>query len=185
MTSPTTSGRRLSKFEKNGRKCRLRRLQVEYMENGLSDGHAILHTYRGHPVSQTSCRIWRHQLLSAGCKMQLSTAQKCAKRVGPAKWRIIRSRFGQDPWHWHTDFDWTSAEIVKLSGAAFCLAPPIGGLLVIITYILREVRGVFLLAFYINFWTIRMPFCVWWRHSRANWFNFGDGHHTLLAKRCK
>ena len=28
-----------------------------------------------------------------------------------------------------TEFDWTSAEIVKLSGAAFCLASPIGGLL--------------------------------------------------------
>ena len=31
-----------------------------------------------------------------------------------------------------------SAEIVKLSGAAFCLAPPIGGLLVLLFSCLRK-----------------------------------------------
>ena len=28
---------------KNGRKCRLRRLRVEFLENGLSEGHEMLH----------------------------------------------------------------------------------------------------------------------------------------------
>ena len=42
---------------KNDWKCRLRRrFRVEFLVNGLSEGHEILHTYRGQPLSQT-CRI--------------------------------------------------------------------------------------------------------------------------------
>ena len=76
----------------NGRKCHLRRLQVEFLENGLSEGRPILHTYRGQLSSQT-CWILRRQLLSVGCKMQLGTAQMCVKRVRLAYRCIIWSRF--------------------------------------------------------------------------------------------
>ena len=33
------------KWKKNGRKCRLRRLQVEFLENGLGEDHEILHAH--------------------------------------------------------------------------------------------------------------------------------------------
>ena len=39
---------------KNGRKCLLQKFRVEFMENGLSKGHNILHIYRGQPVSQSA-----------------------------------------------------------------------------------------------------------------------------------
>ena len=48
MTSLTTSSRVGSYSEKNLRKCRLRRLRVEFLENGLSKDHQISHGCRGH-----------------------------------------------------------------------------------------------------------------------------------------
>ena len=60
-------------------------------------------------------------LLSVGCKVQLNTAQKRIKLVWPASRCITRSRFDARS---HTEFDLISNEIVKLSGAAFCLTSP-------------------------------------------------------------
>ena len=36
---------------KNGQKFRLRQLRVEFMENGLSEGHEISQPYQGQPAS--------------------------------------------------------------------------------------------------------------------------------------
>ena len=73
---------------KNGLKCRLRRLQVEFLEKGSSEDHHIPQCCRGQLAPQI-CRIWRHYLLPVGCKMQSNariSAQKwCIKRVRPAK----------------------------------------------------------------------------------------------------
>ena len=44
---------------KNGRKCRIRQLWVEFLQNSLTEDHGISRTYRGQLASQT-CRIWRH-----------------------------------------------------------------------------------------------------------------------------
>ena len=63
---------------------------------------------------------------SNDCKMYLNCALKCKKRVQLAKSQINRSRFdASSPLMTHR----MSAEIYKLSGVAFRLAPPIGGLL--------------------------------------------------------
>ena len=88
MTSPATSGRKLSL--KNCRQCCIRRLWVEFLQNASSENHEIISISGWQSVSQT-CRIWHHYLLLVGGKMQLNTVQKCAKLVQPAKSRIIRS----------------------------------------------------------------------------------------------
>ena len=62
MTSRTTSSRKLQ--QKYRRKCCLRWLQVEFLENGLSDDHQILHGCRRPLVPQTS-RIWLGRILVA------------------------------------------------------------------------------------------------------------------------
>ena len=48
-------GRKLSRKIRR-RKCRGRRIQVEFLKNGLSEDHKILRSYCGQPASQT-CRI--------------------------------------------------------------------------------------------------------------------------------
>ena len=62
----------------------LQRLLVEFLENGLSEDHEILNTYRGQSASKI-CWIWWHYLLTVGCKMQSNTVQNCVKRIRPAK----------------------------------------------------------------------------------------------------
>ena len=58
MTSLSTSGRKLSRS--NYRKCHLRRLWVEFLQNGLREDHKIiLSTYRAQLVSWM-CWIWCH-----------------------------------------------------------------------------------------------------------------------------
>ena len=42
--------------EKNRQKCRIRRVQVEFLENSLNEDYQMLHTYPTQPASQT-CRI--------------------------------------------------------------------------------------------------------------------------------
>ena len=57
--------------------------------------------------------------------MQLIVYKSAQKRVRPAQRRIIRPQFDAIlPVITHL----MSAEILKSSGAAFCLAPPVGGL---------------------------------------------------------
>ena len=41
---------------KKWRKCRLRGLRVEFIENGLSEDHEILYAYRGQSAAKT-CQI--------------------------------------------------------------------------------------------------------------------------------
>ena len=78
MTSRTTSGRKL---QQKYRPCRLRRLQGEFLENGLGDDHQISQDCRG-PLAPQISSILCHSLLLVSCKMQLNTAQKwCVKRL--------------------------------------------------------------------------------------------------------
>ena len=51
-TSLTTSGRKLPR--KKRRKCRIRRLQVEFLDKGLSDDHQISQVCLGQMAPQTS-----------------------------------------------------------------------------------------------------------------------------------
>ena len=57
---------------KTCRECRLRWLQVELFQNGLSEDYRILHTYRRQSASQI-CRIWLHYPHLVGYKMQFNT----------------------------------------------------------------------------------------------------------------
>ena len=56
---------------KNARKCSIRRLRVEFLENGLSVDHEILRSCRTQSATQT-CRIWHDWLLLVDCKIQLN-----------------------------------------------------------------------------------------------------------------
>ena len=70
---------------KNCRKYRLRRLQVDFIEKGLSEDHQISQVV-GDNWSPQICRIWHRYLLPVDCKMQLNTAEKwCVKWVRPGK----------------------------------------------------------------------------------------------------
>ena len=83
MTSLTTCDRKLPR--KTRRNCRLRRLQVEFLEKGVSEDHQISHSSRRKPAPQI-CWIRHHYLLPIGCKIQLNIAQKwCVIRVRLAK----------------------------------------------------------------------------------------------------
>ena len=53
MTSPAASCRFFSKFE-NGPKCRILRLCVEFLKNGLIYDHQIRRTHRGGAASPTT-----------------------------------------------------------------------------------------------------------------------------------
>ena len=91
MTSLTACGQNLS-IKNRRRKRRLRRLLVEFRENGLSEDHQILQAYREQTAPQ-SCRTRHHYLLPVCYKVHLNTAQKCVKLVRLAKSRIIRPPF--------------------------------------------------------------------------------------------
>ena len=57
---------------------------MEVLENVISKCHKILNTHRRQLASQTG-RIWQHELLPVGFKMQLGTAQKCVTGAASIK----------------------------------------------------------------------------------------------------
>ena len=77
---------------KNGLKCRMRRLWIEFAQNGLSKDQEYVHAFRRQSVIYT-CWIWHGQLLPAGCKLQLNTACKYVKLDCPATSRIVKLLF--------------------------------------------------------------------------------------------
>ena len=64
--------------QKNGQKCRLRQLWVEFLQNRLTNLPDV---------------SWLAVSFPGGCKMQLNTAQKCIKWVRPIKSWIILPLF--------------------------------------------------------------------------------------------
>ena len=90
-----TSDFRSEIIAKNCRKCRLRRLWLEFLQNGFNEDDEIVCTCWGQSASQT-CRIGHNWLLLVGCKMQLNTAQRCVRWVWPANSRITRPLFNVD-----------------------------------------------------------------------------------------
>ena len=80
---------------KNGRKFRLPRLRVEFLENGKSEGHKILNADLG---TAGLTNLPGVTSLAASSRLQnaikyCTKVAKCVKRVRTALRRIIRSRF--------------------------------------------------------------------------------------------
>ena len=79
VTSLTASCRKLSR-KKNCRQYHLRRLLVEFVENGLSKDYEILLAYRAQVAFETH-RIWLHQLIPVGISRN---------SINGRKWRLRR-----------------------------------------------------------------------------------------------
>ena len=119
-------------FLKNveNRKCRLQRLQVEFLKNGLSQDYEIWQACHGQLAP-----TYLLKMTSLAVSGRLQNAIKYCTKVRTTGAVSIEANNSVTVWRKVTcnntlNLDWMSAEIVKLSGMAFCFAPPIGGLFV-------------------------------------------------------
>ena len=110
--------------KKNRRNCRLRRLRVEFLENSLSEVtkfYTLIGDSQPHKPAD---------MKSPSASGRLQNATKYWTKVSKTGAGGIEAHNSVTVWGKITsnnnEFDWTSAEIVKLSGAAFCPAPTNG-----------------------------------------------------------
>ena len=109
MTSSATSGQHVSKFAKWPKMSQPTALGIispEWFKQGTQN---FTDTYRGRSALET-CRIWHHSLHPVSCKLDQGLDS------------IVRSQFDG----WSPVMTLNAAEILKLSGMAFCLTPPVG-----------------------------------------------------------